>query len=187
MPAAPPSPFQRTAVVGASGSGKTTLARALAQRLGARHIEFDSLYWEANWQPAPVDVFRARVEPALARPAWVTDGNYSKVRDLVWRRATALVWLDYPLPLVLWRLARRTLTRAVTREPLWNNNRERLSEQLFSRDSIFLWALQSHPRHRRQYPELLALPEYTHLTVVRLHGPHETQRWLDGLPAVQGH
>ena len=60
---------------------------------------------------AETDVFRARVAAAIARPTWVADGNYSKVRDLVWARADTVVWLDYPLPVVVARLVRRTLTR----------------------------------------------------------------------------
>ena len=118
---------------------------------------------------------------ALAAPAWVIDGNYSSVRDLVWPRATTLVWLDYPLPLVMWRLAKRTVRRVISREELWNGNRERLRDNLFSRDSIFLYALTSYPRHRREYPALLARPEYAHLAVVRLRHPRETERWLAGL------
>ncbi|WP_423226670.1 AAA family ATPase, partial [Candidatus Amarolinea aalborgensis] len=51
--------MQRIVVVGTSGSGKTTLARRLALALGIPHIELDALHWEANWQEAPVEVFRA--------------------------------------------------------------------------------------------------------------------------------
>ena len=40
--------------------------------------------------------------------------------------------------------------------------------------------------HRRQYPELLAQPEYAHLTVVRLHAPRETRRWLEGVTDASG-
>lgn len=173
--------LRRVAVVGATGSGKTRLAQALARRLAVRHVELDALFWEPGWRPADREVFRARVAAALACPGWVTDGNYHPVRDLVWRPATALIWLDYPLPLVLWRLARRTARRLMTREELWNGNRERLSENLLSRDSLFLWALQSHPRQRREYPAELARPEYAHLAVVHLRRPHETDQWLTSL------
>jgi hypothetical protein len=182
MPASPPAPFQRIAVVGATGSGKTTLAQTLALRLTIPHIELDSLYWEANWQPAALDVFRARLEPKAAAPAWVTDGNYRQVRDLVWARATALIWLDYPLPLILWRLTYRTVSDVLTRKLLWNKNRQSLTNLFLGPAPLFLWAVKSRPRHRREYPELLATPAYNHLYLVRLHSPRETQRWLASLP-----
>jgi hypothetical protein len=68
---------------------------------------------------------------AVAAPAWVVDGNYSVVRDLVWDRADAVVWLDLPRRLVMRRVILRTLRRAVTREALWNGNREPMTN--FSR------------------------------------------------------
>ncbi|MEP7359284.1 MAG: adenylate kinase [Anaerolineales bacterium] len=167
--------------MGATGSGKTTLAQTLARRFAIPHIELDALYWEANWQIAPLDIFRARVEPGTAAPAWVTDGNYRQVRDLVWGRATDLIWLDYPLPLIFWRLTTRTITDVRTRRLLWNKNRQSLSNLFLGRDSLFYWAIKSQPRHRREYPALAASPEYSHLHVVRLRNPRETQRWLDAV------
>ncbi|CAG0943910.1 partial gluconokinase, partial [Anaerolineae bacterium] len=95
--------MKRISVVGVTGSGKTTFARQLAQRLGYPHIEMDALHWEPNWVQAPWDVFRARVDLALHGDTWVIDGNYSRARDIVWERADAVIWLDYALPLVLWR------------------------------------------------------------------------------------
>jgi adenylate kinase family enzyme len=173
--------LKRVAVVGATGSGKTRLAGSLAKRLALPHVELDALFWEPGWRPAPRDVFRERVAAALAVPGWVTDGNYHLVRDLIWSQATTLVWLDYPLPFVLWRLAWRTLHQAITGEALWNGNRDRLRTHLLSRNSIFLWALKSHPRHRREYPVLLQRPEYAHLAVVHLRSPRETEQWLTSL------
>ena len=64
---------------------------------------------------------------------------------------------------------------------MWNTNRERLRDNFFSRDSIFLYALTSYPRHHREYPVLLARPEHAHLTVVRLRSPRETEQWLASL------
>ncbi len=174
---------RRIVVIGTSGSGKTTTARQLAQRLGCPHVELDALHWEPNWTEAPLDVFRTRVAEALAGDAWVTDGNYSQVRDIAWGRADTVVWLDYSLPVVLWRVVWRTLRRSLTREELWSGNRESLRKALFSRDSIVLWSLQTYHRRRREYPALFARPEYAHLAVVRLPSPRATREWLTRLPA----
>ena len=120
---------------------------------------------------------------ALQGDAWVVDGNYSKVRDLVWSRAEVVVWLDFALPIVMWRLLGRTLRRAVTGEELWNGNHERLATTLCSRDSILLWALKTYRKHRREYPGVVGNPEYAHLRLVRLRSPRATEAWLSGLGA----
>jgi adenylate kinase family enzyme len=174
------------AVVGASGSGKTTLARRLAERLGVAHVELDALFWGPDWTPAPLETFRARVRDALAGDGWTTDGNYRKVRDLVWAQADTLVWLDYPLPLVMWRVTTRTLRRSLTGEELWSGNRESLRNALFDRDSIVLYALKSCRRHRREYPVLLDEPAYRHLRVVHLRSPRAMRKWIEGWAAGSG-
>lgn len=184
MPSLKHSVGDRIAVVGTTGSGKTTLARTLASRLGRPHVELDALHWEPDWQEAPLDVFRERVVDALHRSEWVVDGNYSQVRDLVWTRADTVVWLDYPLRVILTRLLRRTVRRVVTGEELWNGNRERL-RNAFGRDSIILWALTTYRPRRREYPELFGHPEYAHLRPIRLRSPRETDAWLDQLTERQ--
>lgn len=172
---------RRISVVGTSGSGKTTTASQIARRLGIRHVELDALRWGPDWTPAPLEPFRACVAEALEGEAWVVDGNYSKVRDIVWRRADTVVWLDYALPVVMWQLVRRTVRRSVCRKVLWGGNRESLRKAFLSRDSILLWALQTYGRRRREYPALLAQPEHAHLTAVRLRSPRETRDWLSAL------
>ncbi len=174
---------QRIVVVGSSGSGKTTLARALAQQRAVPHIELDALNWEPNWTEAPVEVFRDRVTAALAGPTWVLDGNYSRVRDLTWGRADTVVWLDYALPRILWQLTRRTLHRAVTREEMWNGNRESLRNALLSRNSILLWMLTHYRSKRRRYEQALTDPQYAHLRIIRLRSPRATAQWLTEIAA----
>src|SRR5215813_3241988 len=95
---------QRIMIIGTTGSGKTTLASQLAKRLALSQVELDALYWNPQWTPASPEVFRERVSAALSGERWVVDGNYQLVRDLIWQRADTLIWLDYPLPLALWRL-----------------------------------------------------------------------------------
>jgi adenylate kinase family enzyme len=172
-------PPQRVAVIGTSGSGKTTMAQRLAQRLQVPHVELDALHWDPNWTPVSREVFRQRVDQALCGEAWTTDGNYSAVRDIVWGRADTVVWLDYSLPLVLWRVTTRTIRRTLTREQLWNGNQEQFMTAFFSRDSIILWALNTYRRRRREYPLMFTRPEYAHLDIVHLRSARNARRWLN--------
>jgi adenylate kinase family enzyme len=169
---------QRIVIIGTTGTGKTTLACEIARRLDCPHIELDALYWDPHWAEAPLEIFRERVERALTGETWVVDGNYRKVRDLVWGRATTIIWLDYSLLLSLYRLTRRTVKRVYSQEELWSGNRETWRGAFFSRDSLFLWALKTHRRHRTSYPTWFSRPEYNHLAVIHLRSPRATERWL---------
>ena len=180
-----PTPGRRVVVVGTSGSGKTTMARRLAERLGVPHIELDALHWGPNWTEEPDEVFRERTVHALNGPdGWTVDGNYSVVRDIVWSRADTVVWLDYSLPLILWRLTRRTFSRAVLKEEIWHGNKENLRTHLFTRDSLYWWVLTTYKKRRKQYPALFQDPEYAHLMKIRLRSASEANRWLASLPAA---
>ena len=168
----------RVVVIGTTGSGKSTVAERLAAQTGLRIVELDALYWGRDWQGVPVDLFRHRVERETRDGGWIVVGNYGQVRDLVWPAADTLVWLDLPLSLVMWRLVRRTLRRAVTREELWGTgNRESFVNAFLSRQSILLWALRTHRRNREKYgKECAALAET--MQVVRLSSPREVERFL---------
>lgn len=170
--------MQRISIVGTSGSGKTTLARQISQRLAIPHVELDALHWEPNWVEVPDEVMRDRVSQALFCNSWVVDGNYSAVRDIVWGKADTVVWLDYPLWVIMKQLVWRTFWRSVTREEVCNGNRETLQKALFTRDSILLWALQTYRKRRREYPILFQKPEYAHLEVVCMRSPKSTGDWL---------
>jgi adenylate kinase family enzyme len=169
--------ISRIVVIGTSGSGKTTLAKALAKKLGVKHVELDELHWDPDWTEVPDRVMRERVDLALSEEAWTVDGNYAQVRDIVWARAQMIVWLDYSFAVVFSRAVRRTIRRLVRREVLWNGNREKWS-MLFSKDSILLWVIQTHHLHPKRYPLLLEQPEFVHLNLVRLRSPREAKQWL---------
>jgi adenylate kinase family enzyme len=171
--------MERIAIVGTTGSGKSTLGLALAKRRGRPLVDLDALFWRPQWTPTPREEFRARVSEALAGPAWIVAGNYGQARDIIWARADTLIWLDYPLALTLSRLFRRTVSRIVTQEELWGGNRETWRAQFASRDSLFLYALQTHHRRRQEFAAALATPEYAHLTVIRFHRPAEMEAWLE--------
>jgi adenylate kinase family enzyme len=172
---------RRIVVIGTSGAGKTTVAKEIARILDVSHVEFDSYRHGPNWTETPDDMFRAQLGEALQGDKWVADGNYGIARDVVWPRATMVIWLDYSLHIVMWRLFWRTMRRGILRQELWNGNKEKLWWHFFTRQSLFLWAWRSHWRRRRTLPEVFARPEHAHLQVVRLRSPKSTQKWVAAL------
>lgn len=161
-------------IASASGNGKTTLGRELARRLDVPFVELDSLVHGPGWVETPDDELRAQVEPIVASAGWVIDGTYQrKLGDLVIRAADVVVWLDLPIRLWLPRLIRRTARRISGREQLWHGNRESLLTAVWGRESLFVYALRTHKRRRREWPQ--ALSDYP---VVRLRTPADVEAFL---------
>lgn len=174
----PTSTSFRIQVVGTSGSGKSTLARRLAIELQLKHLELDSIYHQPGWTPLPVEEFRARVANFANGENWIIDGNYSKVRDILDQRITHLIWLDYPRWFVMLRVIRRTLWRGISRQELWNGNREnpRGWFSTTSEDNIMLWAFTTHESNRRRYLALFeSLPD---VVKIRIGSPIKVNRLL---------
>ena len=167
----------RIHVIGSAGAGKTVLAFRLAEAFNVDHIELDNLFWGDHWQPAETEEFQRTVREALTAENWVADGNYSKVRPIVWERAQIVVWLDYPLMLVLLRLFKRSLRRVFGKELLWGRNRESFQAQFLSRDSLFLYVLRTHQTRRTLYEQLSRLPETAGIKFIRLRSPRQTEQW----------
>ena len=174
-------PGQRISIVGSTGSGKTTLGQQLESILGYPYLELDSIHWLAGWQEMALEDFRRQVGEFANREQWVMDGNYSKVRDLVWPRAETVIWLDFSFGITFWRLFWRTLQRGLSKEKLWNTNTESIRMQFFSKESLFLWLFESYPRNKKRYPHELALPQYAHLQLLHFRRPREVKRWLNWL------
>ncbi len=172
---------QRISIVGTSGSGKTTLAKKIAKTCKLPHVELDQLQWEPDWTAVPTGVFRERVSQALQGDRWVIDGNYSKVRDLVWSRADTVTWLNYPFHIVFGRSLQRATRRVITQEECCNGNYESLRKTFFDRDSILWWVITTYSKNQRKYPLLFQQPEHQHLNIVQFQSSHTTENWLSQL------
>ncbi|MDP8908237.1 MAG: adenylate kinase [Chloroflexota bacterium] len=165
-------------VKGTPGAGKSTVAAELARRLDLAYIELDALHHGPNWSAPPTAEFQARVRAAMAAAphGWVIDGNYdSKLGETVFAAADTIVWLDLPFAVKLRWLWRRTRHRIGGKVELWNGNRETWRGTFLARDSLFIWMVRAHVRHRREWP-----PRFRDdPRVVRLRSAAEVRRWLD--------
>jgi adenylate kinase family enzyme len=172
--------MRRVSLVGAPGAGKTTVARRLAASLGVSFVELDAIFHQPGWAELSRDEFRNRVTEVVSGEGWVVDGNYSAVRDIVWRRADTVVWLDLPRHIVVRRVALRTLRRALTREQLWNGNREPISNfyRWDPEKNIVRWAWVKYPEYGQLYGAAIEEPLYAHIRFVRLATPREVDALL---------
>ena len=179
---------RRVSVVGTSGSGKSTLARQLADVLGVPCLELDAIHHQPGWEPLPTDEFRRIVETRAAAGGWVIDGNYGRVRDLVWARADTVVWLDLPKRTVMRQVVWRTLRRVALRRELWNGNRERW-QNFFTwnpEQSVISWAWHKHAADHAKYAAAAADPANAHLRFVRLASRRDIARFLAGARSEAG-
>src|SRR5688500_12440346 len=101
--------MQRILVIGSGGAGKSTFAAELARRLALPLIHLDALYWKSEWTPTPKDKWARLVAKAAAGERWIMDGNYGGTLDLRLGYCDAVVFLDMPRLLCLWRVVRRSI------------------------------------------------------------------------------
>ena len=176
----PPAP-SRVIFYGVTGSGKSSAARAYARATGLPEFSADDdIGWLPGWQQRTVQEQRDIAARIAGRNQWVLDSAYGAWRDVVLPRAELIVGLDYPRWLSLARLVRRTLRRAVTREPVCNGNQETIA-RIFISDSIIRWHFRSFTRKRKVMRGLAADPGMP--TTILFGHPRELDAWLAALPA----
>jgi adenylate kinase family enzyme len=150
------------------------MATRLAARFDLPCHELDALYHGPNWQPRAA--FRSDVEQIAHSPRWVTEDQYHSVLgDLLLARADVYLWLDLPRRTVMFRVIRRSMSRALTRRVLWNGNRESFRAWLDPEHPI-RWAWSRHAVKQRRIHDRLR--EHPRLTVVRLTSARAARKWL---------
>lgn len=175
---------KRIHVIGNSASGKSTLAARLAEELDASLVELDAINWQPGWvglNATDPEELERRVRKATRGEAWVVAGSYSKVSQRTfWPRLDTVVWLDLPLPLLVWRFLRRTWKRWRSRELIWGTNYERFWPQfmIWRNDSLLGWIITQHARKRRDMIAHLSDPRWSHIRFVRLRSSREVEEFV---------
>ncbi|MGC9156196.1 MAG: AAA family ATPase [Ferrimicrobium sp.] len=168
----------RILVAGVSGSGKSSLCRQLHIQLALPYVELDSLFHGPNWSVRTS--FEAEVDEFISQDCWVLEWQYDQVRQRLLSRAELLIWLDYPLVVVMKRVIWRTIRRNMRHEPLWNGNVEPpLWTILTNPEHIIRWAW----RTRASYPGRIrqVFADHPDLLVLRITDPHDARRVLEAL------
>ncbi|MER3124985.1 AAA family ATPase [Bacillus pumilus] len=161
---------QRIWIIGAPGSGKTTLANQLKQELTLPHYELDALFWQANWKKTDKNLFIETVHEVVKQKQWVVDGQYSSVHHILAEYADTIIWLDVRRRKTFPRLIKRTFKRLITREKLWNGNKERMGNAL----QFFSYAFHVYPQVIYQNEKLFhKLKKDLHVKCLRIDNQEE--------------
>jgi adenylate kinase family enzyme len=95
-------------IIGLPSSGKTTLARGLSSYLGVPHYDLDPVaYVDDRWTLRPTADREELVAKILASPGFVTEGHFVGWVTPLCAAVDLIVWLDPPLPVLIWRHVRR--------------------------------------------------------------------------------
>lgn len=171
-------------IIGANGSGKTTFGRKLAARLNLPFYELDFYSWLPNWKETDYAEFRKLTDELTSRDKWIIDGNYSRNQDLTIPRADTIIWLDVSHAKSLYRTIKRSVIRAITKQPLWHNNKESFV-RMFSKDSVILFALKSHKRKRARYNRFISSDELGSKNWIRIKSAKDEKDFWNGLYSSQ--
>ena len=162
--------MQRVMIIGPCGAGKSTVSHVLAAKLGLPLVHMDQLNWQPGWVDEGNERLRGLLAVEVAEDRWLIEGNYASTMDMRLKRADTIVYLDYPLPLCLWRLVKRIVTT-------YGRNRPDMAEDCPERfDAEFLLYVIRWNRGPRQRTE--ALLRGLEERVIRLKKPRALADWL---------
>lgn len=165
--------MRKILVIGSGGAGKSTFSRRLGERLGLEVIHLDREHWRKGWVEPPKDEWRRKVEELAARESWVMDGNFSGTLEPRLAACDAVIFLDLPRAVCLWRVLKRAATyRGTTRPDMAEGCPEKIDLEFVR----WIWGYRSRSR-----PKVLALLEkYAESKqVVRLRSSAEVEKFLE--------
>lgn len=172
-----PTPYRRIAIIGASGAGKSSLAKKLTGILGIPCFELDG----SSDRKLPGEDQQAFVQRIAGLEAWIVPADYTSIRSVLWPRAEAILWLDYPLAIPLARLARREIAPGLIQKAFTKRTYFNFWEKYLNKVRLFRRAFSIHRRNRRDLQSLLQQREFAHIVLIRFKRPTQTAGWVNGL------
>ncbi|MFY0631303.1 MAG: AAA family ATPase [Flavobacteriaceae bacterium] len=143
--------MKKIIITGTTCTGKTTLGKKLMKEISVPQIDLDDLHFLPNWVEKEKRRFVEDVNNEIkGLEEWIVTGSYQTLlKDTVWQEASTIVWLDYPLNLIVRRFFIRTWKRVVFKEKCCGENYETLSKT-FSKESLFLWIFKTYWNRKKR-------------------------------------
>lgn len=168
---------RRIAIIGCAGSGKSTLATQLGPALGLPVVHLDTHYWKPGWVPMPRDEWKSEVEGLISRETWIMDGNYGGTMDERLAASDAVIFMDLPRRICLWRVIKRRFQHVgASRPDMAPGCPEGLLDGRFL--EFLKWIWDYHKVNRRPLLERLQELQVT-TTIITLRKPKEVRYFLD--------
>jgi adenylate kinase family enzyme len=167
--------IRKIAVIGCPGAGKSTLTVQLAEITGLPVVHLDTVYHQPEapfYAPERKSAWRAYMQTLVTGDAWIIDGNYQSTLPLRIDAADAVIFLDFPRWLCLWRVLWRRLQQRAGRAAAGGN------PEWLSLDFLrFIWTYR-----RQERAKILALLHDKAATatgtVIILTSPRAVDRFL---------
>lgn len=172
--------MNRIAVIGRPGSGKSYFSTQLAKKTGLPLIHLDRIYHDLATKLEGEELsqtMRTEIKEIVDQKRWLTDGNYGSSLDIRLPAADTIIYFEYPMWLVLYRLAKRRLMYVNRkREDMPDDWKERFNPR-FYRSHVFGY------KKSKWYPDMMKLlNELSHdKQVVVLHSPKEARQFLNSI------
>lgn len=162
---------KRIAIIGSGGAGKSTLARQLGDLLGLEVYHLDALYWKPGWTETPKDEWHKVVDELVQRERWIIDGNYGGTMEQRLAAADAVIYLDFPPVICLWRALKRVIYyRGKTRPDMGSGCPEKIDWEFVQ----WIWRF---PKNGK--PSVLQkIEQYCRGRVITLRNPREVKWFL---------
>jgi adenylate kinase family enzyme len=143
---------RRILILGNAGSGKSTLARELGAMLELPVLHLDTIFWKPGWVESSHEEYDTKLTQFLEHDSWVIDGNNSRTMPLRFGLADAVIVLDLPLWISLYRVFKRNFQyRGRSRPDITEGCNEKIDLEFLQ------WILIRYPKRNR--PKNLALLE----------------------------
>jgi adenylate kinase family enzyme len=166
--------MRKICIIGCGGSGKSTLATTLNSELNIPVFHLDALYWQPNWTKIDKMKWLQLQANLCSQPEWIIDGNYGGTIDIRLNASDAIIFLDFPVYICLWRVLKRQIKYiGKTRPDMGKECRERFS-------FAFIWWVVGYAKTKR--PQIMAkLSELREKQIFILKSKKEVDRFISNI------